>query len=36
LTDVREVFMLLFALAAIMGGLSFVYVKKRRARKASS
>jgi hypothetical protein len=31
----REVFMLLFALAAIMGGVSFVYVKKRRQRKAS-
>jgi LPXTG-motif cell wall-anchored protein len=31
----REVFMVLFALAAIMGGLSFVYVKKRRQRKAS-
>jgi hypothetical protein len=33
---VREVAMLLFVLAAIMGGLSFVYVKKRRQRKASS
>jgi hypothetical protein len=31
----REVSMLLFALAAIMGGVSFVYVKKRRQRKAS-
>ena len=30
----REGYMVLFALAAIMGGLSFVYVKKRRARKA--
>ncbi|PYR95061.1 MAG: hypothetical protein DMF84_03470 [Acidobacteria bacterium] len=27
--------MFLFALAAIMGGLSFVYVKKRRQRKSS-
>lgn len=27
--------MLLFVLAAIMGGVSFVYVKKRRQRKAS-
>jgi hypothetical protein len=27
---------LLFVLAAIMGGVSFVYVKKRRQRKASS
>lgn len=27
--------MYLFALAIIMGGLSFVYVKKRRARKAT-
>jgi LPXTG-motif cell wall-anchored protein len=32
----REVSMLLFALAAIMGGVSFVYVKKRRQRKTSS
>jgi hypothetical protein len=32
----REVAMLLFALAAIMGGVSFVYVKKRRQRKTSS
>jgi hypothetical protein len=31
----REVAMLLFVLAAIMGGVSFVYVKKRRQRKAS-
>jgi hypothetical protein len=31
----REVAMLLFVLAAIMGGISFVYVKKRRQRKAS-
>jgi len=28
--------MFLFVLAAIMGGVSFVYVKKRRQRKASS
>jgi len=28
--------MFLFVLAAIMGGLSFVYVKKRRQRKAQS
>jgi len=27
--------MFLFVLAAIMGGVSFVYVKKRRQRKAS-
>jgi len=27
--------MFLFALAAILAGVSFVYVKKRRARKAS-
>jgi LPXTG-motif cell wall-anchored protein len=33
---VWEVSMFLFAIAAIMGGLSFVYVKKRRQRKASS
>jgi LPXTG-motif cell wall-anchored protein len=33
----REVsIMFLFALAAIMGGISFVYVKKRRQRKTSS
>jgi hypothetical protein len=32
----REVSMFLFALAAIMGGISFVYVKKRRQRKSSS
>jgi hypothetical protein len=31
----REVAMFLFVLAAIMGGVSFVYVKKRRQRKAS-
>jgi hypothetical protein len=35
LEALREVSMLLFALAAIMGGVSFVYVKKRRQRKAS-
>jgi len=28
--------MYLFALAAIMAGMSFVYVKKRRARKATN
>jgi len=28
--------MFLFAIAAIMGGLSFVYVKKRRSRKAAT
>jgi hypothetical protein len=27
--------MLLFLLAVVMGGLSFLYVKKRRARKAT-
>jgi hypothetical protein len=31
-----EGFMILLAIAVIMGGLSFAYVKKRRQRKASS
>lgn len=28
--------MFLFAIAAIMGGISFVYVKKRRSRRAAN